>query len=108
VSAVRYLLRGVAQVHYFIFTDDVAAVEGQYRGQLVWEQGRVHVHYRQHDGCVCVCACVCVCVCVRARACVCPYIHTYIHIYIHTYVCIYNTYIRIFFDVIAWGKKNIL
>ena len=74
----RYLLRGVAQVHYFIFTDDVAAVEGQYRGQLVWEQGRVHVHYRQHDGYVCVracvraCACVCVRVCVRAcvRACV--------------------------------------
>jgi len=96
-SAERYLLRGVAQLHYFIFTDDVAAVEGQYRGQLVWEQGRVHVLYRPHDGYVCVCVrvCVCVYVCVHFRACfvcVCvdgcmhacihtmqPYIHTYIH-----------------------------
>ena len=50
LSAEKYLLRGVAEMHYFIFTDAVEAVEAAYRGLLMWEQGRVHVVYRQHDG----------------------------------------------------------
>ena len=50
MSAEKYLLRGVAELHYFIFSDDVAAVEAQYKGQLLWEQGRVHVMFRAHDG----------------------------------------------------------
>ena len=50
MSAEKYLLRVVAELHYFIFCDHVAAVQAQYHGQHVWEQGRVHVVFREHDG----------------------------------------------------------
>ena len=49
-SAEAYLLRGVAELHYYIFTDQVAQVEAQYRGGVPWAQGRVHVIFREHDG----------------------------------------------------------
>jgi hypothetical protein len=52
LSAEKYFLRGIAQVHYFIFTDDVEQLQAHYHETAPHLLPRVHVVYREHDGCV--------------------------------------------------------
>mmetsp|Transcript_17794 Transcript_17794/g.58536 ORF Transcript_17794/g.58536 Transcript_17794/m.58536 type:complete len:589 (-) Transcript_17794:228-1994(-) len=49
-SAESYLLRDIAELHYFVFTDSVSSVHEQLKDTRPWEDGRVHAVYRKHDG----------------------------------------------------------